>query len=204
MTQNAVEIHEQFLEVAPTLSPKLTTALTQNGPIELNPERREPFAQHLCHAVTGQQLSVKAARSIWKRVVAGAEDTSLIDYFAAVDPQVLRDCGLSRAKVKTVGAIAQAAQSDQLNATELEQLSTAERTERLTAIWGIGQWTADMMSIFYFGDPDIWPDGDLAARKTLEQLTSARRKTTKTAAQFAPYRSILALHMWKHANTKPA
>ncbi len=126
-----------------------------------------------------------------------------MDYFAGVDPQVLRDCGLSRAKVKTMGAIAQVAQSGQLNATELEQLSTTERAERLIAIWGIGQWTADMMNIFYFGEPDIWPDGDLAARKTLEQLTSPRRKTTKTAAHFAPYRSILALHMWKHANTKP-
>ncbi|MEM8810884.1 MAG: DNA-3-methyladenine glycosylase 2 family protein, partial [Cyanobacteria bacterium P01_G01_bin.38] len=78
-----------------------------------------------------------------------------------------------------------------------------DRAQRLTAIWGVGQWTADMMSIFYFGDPDIWPDGDVTARTNLIQLTSARRKTTLTAARFAPHRSYLALYMWRHSDAAP-
>lgn len=100
-----------------------------------------------------------------------------------------------------MGAIAAAFTQGQLDATALAQLSQTDRVKQLTKIWGIGQWTADMMGIFYFGDPDIWPDGDVTARKTLEKLTSKRRKTVRTAARFLPYRSYLALHMWKNVDS---
>ena len=85
----------------------------------------------------------------------------------------------------------------------MRALSVADRNERLTALWGVGPWTADMMNMFYFGEADIWPDGDLAARKTLEGLTSKRRKTVRTAAHFKPYRSWLALYMWAHLDAPP-
>lgn len=206
-------VHSHLLQVAASLSTALEAAITQNGPLELptdtvqqlaeHPYAKRSFPERLCRAVTGQQLSVRAAETIWHRVVSSAEEKPLMEYFAQVDSSVLRECGLSRAKVKTIGAIAHASLNGQLNATELEQLSHEERTARLTAIWGIGQWTADMMSIFYFGDPDIWPDGDVTARKTLEHLTSKRHKTIRTAARFSPYRSYLALHMWRCTDATP-
>jgi len=197
------------LAIAPTLSPNLTAAIEKNGPLTLvtpqsKPFTENPFAERLCRAVTGQQLSARAAGTIWNRVLASLpENETMIDYFAQVEPDVLKSCGLSRAKIKTVKAIAQADQQRQLDPTELGQLGHTERTQRLTAIWGIGQWTADMMGIFYFGDENIWPEGDLAARKTLERLTSKRRKTLRTAARFAPYQSYLALHMWKYVDASP-
>lgn len=204
---NAVQIHKRFLEIAPSLSAKLAEAIAQVGPVEIiSPQYSPgvPFAERLCRAITGQQLSVKAARAIWGRVVERVpEDKTLIEYFSAVDADVLRVCGLSRAKVKAVRAIAEAALSDQLNAADLSRLSIAERTQSLTALWGVGQWTVDMMNIFYFGERDVWPDGDVAARKTLEKLTSRRRKTTRTAARFSPYRSYLALYMWRYVDAKP-
>lgn len=217
MTTQTVKIHEQLLTVSADLSPELRSAIAKNGPVELplmelpskkqnnpsdHPYQERPFADRLCRAVTGQQLSVRAAETIWARVVESAENGPLMDHFAQVDPSVLKSYGLSRAKVKTVGAIAQAHLNGQLNPTELSQLSHTERTQRLTSIWGIGQWTADMMGIFYFADADIWPDGDVTARKTLESLTSKRRKTIRTAARFAPYRSYLSLHMWQYADEK--
>lgn len=199
-----VRIHNQLIAVAEKISMALAEAIARNGPIKLNPTQETPFPHRLCRAVAGQQLSIKAASSIWSRVLAGApENHSLIDYFAVVDPVVLRGCGLSGAKVKTVSAIAHAAKAGLLNATELEQLTHLERTKRLTTLWGVGQWTADMMGIFYFGDADIWPEGDVSARKTLERLTSKRRKTIRTASRFSPYRSYLALHMWQHVDAKP-
>lgn len=201
MTYDPVAIHERFLAIASTLNPALTEAIAQNGPITLTPTQEAPFFEHLCRAVAGQQLSLKAASSIWKRVLASVPtDMMLIDHFAEADPSVLRECGLSGAKVKAIGVIARAEKAGRLNATELEQLSYADRTKRLIALWGVGQWTADMMSIFYFAELDVWPDGDITARKTLEKLTSARRKTVRTAALFAPYRSLLALHVWRYAD----
>lgn len=204
------EIHQRFLVAARELSPVLEGAIARNGPLELTLDQQMPFAERLCRVIAGQQLSTKAARAIWNRVIISAAavpetvpEQSLIDYFAAVDPAVLRACGLSGAKVRAIGGIAQAARAGQLDATELGAMDYGDRTQRLTALWGVGQWTADMMSIFYFGDADIWPDGDVTARKTLERLTRKRRKTTRSAASFAPYRSYLALHMWRHVDAAP-
>lgn len=200
----AKECHEHLLTVARSLSPALTNAIKQNGILTLSPQAKTPFAERLCRAVAGQQLSVKAAASIWGRVVASKPDEmDLMTHLHGVEPAVLKGCGLSGAKVKAMGAIAQASQFGQLNATDLQQLSTVERTQRLTALWGIGQWTADMMNLFYFGEPDIWPEGDVTARNTLETLTSKRRKTIRTAERFGPYRSYLALHMWRHVDATP-
>ncbi|MGC1219239.1 MAG: hypothetical protein WA883_17330 [Phormidesmis sp.] len=201
--EKAIEIHQKLCAIASNLSPTLAAAIAHNGPIQLVPNQDIPFPERLCRAVTGQQLSIRAAQTIWGRVVLSASNENLIDYFDWVDGAVLKSCGLSAAKVKTVKAIAQAALRGQLDPTELSQLSAVERTKRLIALWGVGPWTADMMGIFYFGDEDIWPNGDVTARKTLEKLTSKRRKTVKTAARFVPYRTYLALHMWQYTDATP-
>lgn len=196
-------IYSRFVEIAGELSPVLADAIATLGPIELIPRQDSPFPERLCRAIAGQQLSIKAAASIWGRVVDRVGDRSLIEHFAEADPDALRACGLSAAKAKAMRAVALAALAGQLDAEALGGMAGCDRAQRLTAIWGVGQWTADMMSIFYFGDPDIWPDGDVTARTNLTQLTSARRKTTRTAARFAPHRSYLALYMWRHSDAAP-
>ncbi|MEO1400128.1 MAG: DNA-3-methyladenine glycosylase 2 family protein [Cyanobacteria bacterium J06635_1] len=196
-------IHTRFVDIAGELSPMLAAAIATHGPLELTPRRESPFPERLCRAIAGQQLSIKAAASIWGRVVDSVGDRPMIEHFAAAKPEVLRVCGLSAAKAKALRAVALAALAGQLDAADLGAMAGCDRAKRLTAIWGVGQWTADMMSIFYFGDPDIWPDGDVTARKTLERLTSARRRTTRTAARFAPHRSYLALYMWRHSDAAP-
>jgi DNA-3-methyladenine glycosylase II len=60
-----------------------------------------------------------------------------------------------------------------------------------------------MVNLFYFGEEDIWPEGDVTARKTLISLTSKRRKTVRSAERFAPYRSYLALYMWRWVDARP-
>ena len=113
------------------------------------------------------------------------------------------DNAATAAKTRAMCAIAREARAGGLEADELRDLDHATRSRHLTALWGVGQWTADMISIFYFGDEDVWPDGDIAARKTLARLTSPRRKTVRTAARFAPHRSRLALYMWRHVDAPP-
>lgn len=199
--ETAQTIHTRFVEIAGELGGELAGAIAATPPLNLVPRQDTPFPVRLCRAVAGQQLSVKAATSIWNRVVASAEQVSLMDYLATASPDTLRSCGLSTAKAKAMGAIAQAHRANQLDTATLGQLDHPERSHHLTQIWGVGQWTADMMGIFYFGDPDIWPEGDTTARKYLETLTSRRRKTLRTAARFAPHRSYLALYMWHQADT---
>lgn len=196
-------IHSRFVETADDFSPELKAAIERAGPIELTSRADLPFSDYLCRAITGQQLSVKAAKTIWGRVEASANDKPLSEHFCETNTDLLRSCGLSGAKTKTVCAIADLARRGELKDDHLREMSAVDRTVHITAVWGVGQWTADMMNMFYFGEPDIWPEGDVAARKTLERLTSPRRKTIRTAERFAPHRSYLALYMWAHADAPP-
>ncbi len=198
-------IHDALLEAAAGVSPTLTAAIEHAGPLSL-PRRRkdELLPLRMCRAVAGQQLSVAAASTIWARLLERTEGAPLLAFVRDTDAQTLRSVGLSHAKARTMQAIAAAEADGVLDVASLGALDHPTRVSRLTEIWGVGTWTADMVGIFYFRDPDIWPDGDVTARKTLVRLTSARRKTVRTAARFAPYRSYLALHMWRAAHAQPA
>lgn len=200
---SAGNVHTHLSEVADGFAPALAAALRRLGPQDFRRRDDLPFPEYLCRAISGQQISVKAAQSIWARVVESADGQSLVDHFAACDGAALRACGLSNAKVKTIQGIARTHLEDGLDIATLKPLTAEERAARLTTLWGVGAWTADMMNMFYFGEQDIWPDGDVAARKTLEKLTSKRRKTVRTAERFRPYRSWLAIYMWAHVDAPP-
>lgn len=197
-------IHTRFLDIARELSHRLHDALAEVGPLPpLEPQREMVLADALCRSVAGQQLSVRAASTIWRRVLERAEGRPLQLFLKDVQPEVLRACGLSGAKSQSMRAIAEAHYAGQLDALELGAVDREERSRVLTSLRGVGPWTADMVSIFHFAEPDVWPDGDVTARKSLERLTSRRRKTTRTAARFAPDRSLLARYMWRHADASP-
>lgn len=200
----SVKVHHHCVAIAQTISSELAEAIDPLAPITLKPKQDQPFPERLCQTVVGQQLSVKAAASIWGRVLAQAGAQPLMEFIKQAEPEALRACGLSAAKTKAIGAIATAAQAGRLDTSELAALSVQERTQRLTTLWGVGQWTADMMQIFYFGEPDIWPDGDTAARKTLARLMGQPDSTPAVAAQFAPYRSYLALYLWRYLDATPS
>ncbi|WP_306016949.1 DNA-3-methyladenine glycosylase [Oceanicaulis sp. MMSF_3324] len=201
MTQ---DVHDHCLDVAAALSPDLHAAIARQGALPHWSSPSAPFPVSLSRSVAGQQLSVKAAASIWKRVEALSDaPDGLLEVFTETQADRMRACGLSGAKVKTLIAIAEAQRQGLLDEAVLQALSPQERSDRLIDIWGVGRWTADMANIFYFQEPDIWPDGDVTARKTLEKLTSKRRKTVRTAARFAPCRSYLARYMWRHADAPP-
>jgi len=78
-------------------------------------------------------------------------------------------------------------------------MAHTERAEHLQRIWGIGQWTADMTSMFFFGDRDVWPQGDAGVYRALQMIVGSRsrKKLLKIADAFAPYRSFLAVYMWR-------
>lgn len=194
----AKHVHDRFLPIADALSPALAGAVRQVGPVSLSRGDDRPFAETLARAVASQQLSVKAAAAIWGRVEARVGDQPLCAFLRQVGHDDLRACGLSGAKAKTLAAIGEA--EEELDADRLAAMDAAARAEAITALWGVGPWTADMMNMFYFGEEDIWPDGDVAARNWLKRLTSPRRKTARTAARFAPHRSYLAVYMWRYAD----
>lgn len=196
-------LHTRFIATARELSDDLADAIAKLGPAELPSGTDTPFPLYLARAVAGQQLSVKAARSIWARVEASNGERAFCEAFCVERGEELRSCGLSNAKVKTLIAIGEATRDGWLDGEALRSLDAEGRANELVKLWGVGRWTADMANMFWFGEEDIWPDGDVAARKTLERLTSPRRKTIRTAERFAPNRSHLALYMWRHVDAPP-
>lgn len=197
-----VKIHRHFVNRARDVSTPLHAAIAQIGHIQMPDRRRLGLACFLARAVVGQQLSTTAARSIWARVEAAvrARESSMPEFFSQKNARLLRQCGLSNNKVRALLAIREAHEAGLLSMRRLRRMSHAQRSEQLVAIWGIGQWTADMASIFFFRDPDVWPQGDLAVQKTFQLLCGKRSKSKmiELANSFAPYRSYLALYMWRH------
>lgn len=190
------ELHRRLIAIAGNISPELQAHIAA-APIWF-PERADNgVAAFLARAVTGQQVSAAAARSIWARVEVAAGD-ALAEFLCAANAAMLKQCGLSRNKIKALCHIGAAHAAGLLDRAEIKALDHAARSARLTEIWGIGQWTCDMLAIFYCHELDIWPDGDLAVVRGVKRF-ARRRKPARVAAEFAPYRSLLALYMWRLA-----
>jgi len=200
MSQKA---YTYFLKQTYKKNKKLHAVIKQYGPIRLLKRNKIGLPVLLCRSITGQQLSVKAAATIWGRLLDAAKDKPLMQYLDKAQAGHLRACGLSKAKTKAMFAVADAYKNKLLDVQTLNPMPHEKRSEPLPSIWGVGQWTADMQNIFYFGEKDIWPDKDVAVRKNFLKLISENKNSIQQAKQFSPYRSYMALYMWRVANAKP-
>lgn len=191
------EIYHRLLSEAEATSPALHAAIAAIGPIAVAPPLHASVAERLFVEIVNQQLSTKAAFAIGSRIEAAAQSRGmkLRDLFVPGFEPVLRGCGVSANKVRALHAVREAEARGLLGA-DLGLMPHAERSAILCGIRGVGPWTADMVGIFHFLDPDIWPAGDVAAVGVLRRLTG-RDDTEAVAARFAPYRSILARYLWR-------
>lgn len=193
----AARAHQTLLACARGLSRPLADAIERVGPVSPPQRDGQGIGRFLSRAIVGQQLSAQAARSIWARVTSAASQANLeILEFAEEFPDDLRACGLSANKVKSLQSIRSAEREGLLREDHLQQLKHDEKVLTLMTIRGVGPWTCDMALIFYFRLPDIWPEGDVAVQRTFASLIG-RRSPKKAAAKFSPYRSYLALSMWR-------
>jgi DNA-3-methyladenine glycosylase II len=190
------ELHHWFIATAEPLSPQLARDIAALGPVWFPDRADHGPAAFLARTVVGQQISAAAARGIWGRIEASAQarETSVGAFLAGADETVLRACGLSGNKVKAVLGIHAAAAGGEL--ALLRGIDHAVRSAQLCRIWGIGPWSCDMLAIFYCRETDVWPEGDLAVQRVFRSYIG-RRKPAKAAAVFAPWRSVLALYMWR-------
>ena len=191
------DIYASLLRQAGTVAEPLRAVIAGLGRIEIAPPIHASVAERLFVEVVNQQLSTKAALAIWTRIEAAAASQGVAtpELFVPGSETLLRGCGVSGNKVRALCAIREAERAGLLG-LELAELPQAERAERLCRIRGVGPWTADMVGIFHFLDPDIWPAGDVAAVGVLRRLTGIA-DTAAVAAGFAPHRSILARYMWR-------
>lgn len=183
--------------------PKLAPVIKKYGPCRLKPHKNH-YAE-LVSAIAGQQLSAKAGDTIWRRVLDIFDgDMPTPRQLIGVDTEVLRACGVSYGKAGYMKDLAEHIIDGRLDTGHLTTLSDQKLIDQLTAIKGIGEWTAHMFMIFSLGRLDILPTGDLGIKKAtlnlygLKQLPDPK-ELEKLAGQkrWSPYRSIASWYLWK-------
>jgi DNA-3-methyladenine glycosylase II len=164
----------------------------------------------LLRAIVGQQLSTKAARTIYDRLTGLYEGrTPTPAEIIATDPEALRGVGLSRAKAAYLRDLAEHVEDGELDLDHISELPDEEVSAQLTAVKGLGQWTVDMFLIFHLGRPDVLPVGDLGIRRAaqlaygLDDLPDAAELTT-IAEPWRPHRSLACLYLWRSLDNEPA
>jgi DNA-3-methyladenine glycosylase II len=187
------------------VDPDIARALARVGPPALR--QSQPGLTSLLRVIVGQQVSVKAAASIWSRL-AGAFDPFTAEALARARLDRLRRLGLSRQKADYTRSLARLVAS---RALDLEGIAGAEdeaAIEALVQARGVGRWTAEVYLLFALGRADIWPADDLGIAEGLRRLKGWKeRRMGRELRDFAegwrPYRSAAAHLMWHYLHKTP-
>jgi DNA-3-methyladenine glycosylase II len=183
------------------------------GPRGLGDPRAGRPADHygaLVRAIVGQQLSTKAARSIYTRLTERFEGrTPTPREVLEDDPEALRAAaGLSRAKVGYLRSLAEHVMSGELELEWLDELVDERVIAELTAVKGLGIWSAQMFLMFHLQRPDVLPVGDLGIRKAIQRAYGLEAlpgpEEMETIAQpWRPHRTLACRYLWRSLDNEP-
>jgi DNA-3-methyladenine glycosylase II len=193
--------------------PVMARLIEENGAVvrrDLKRERPGDAYGTLVRAIVGQQLSSKAAATIYGRVLElFGGHTPTPKQLLKVDPDELRGAGLSRAKVVYLRDLAEHVEDGALELERLPELPDDEVAAQLTAIKGLGRWTADMFLMFHLGRPDVLPVGDQGIRRAVQVQYGLRKlpepkRIEQIARPWRPYRTLACLYLWSSLDNTPA
>ena len=167
---------------------------------------REDMFYTLIRSIVGQQISVRAADTIWDKIVNEAKEIRP-EIIYSMDENTMRNCGLSKRKVEYMKAVSEKWINgyDKIN---WHELSDEAVTEKLVEIRGIGKWTAEMILIFTLMRPDIFPMGDIGAIRALEKIYNKGQKMNKEQIEeivkkWKPWRTIATWYLWRSIDPVP-
>jgi DNA-3-methyladenine glycosylase II len=163
----------------------------------------------LLRAIVGQQLSTKAARTIYGRVLElFGGSTPAPERLLEAGEDELRACGLSGRKVEYVRDLARHVISGELELDRLAELSDEEVIDEIVAVRGLGRWTAEMFLIFHLERPDVLSGGDLGIRKAIQveyglDEMPAPQRVLEIGEPWRPRRSLASLYLWESLAAVP-
>jgi DNA-3-methyladenine glycosylase II len=184
--------------------PILGAAIKRIGPCGMADRQRQDHLSALVGAIASQQLSTKAAATIFGRFVALFPDGRVLDVvaIAAQSDASLRGVGLSGQKVGYLRDLCARLADGRLQLDALEALADEDVIERLTAVKGFGRWTAEMFLMFRLHRPDVLPAGDLGVVNAIQHLYRLRKppdakRILKIGEAWRPYRSVASWYLWQ-------
>jgi len=176
------------------------------GPLGLARRRRgrpDDAYGSLVRTIVGQQLSTKAARSIYGRLTALFDNRPPTpEELISTDEELLRACGLSRPKVRYLRDLAERVISGELDLRSLHHVPDEEVIRQITAVKGLGRWSADMFLMFHLGREDVLPVGDLGVRRAVERAYELPEipdaETLQDIARpWSPHRTLASFYLWE-------
>jgi DNA-3-methyladenine glycosylase II len=189
--------------------PVLAAYVRSRGTVA-RPTSRDYFAR-LARAIVGQQISAKAATSIYTRILERTGDQLTPEGLQAVPDDALRACGLSQAKLLALRDLATHALDGRLDLAHLDSLPNEEVTAQLVAVRGIGPWTAEMFMMFAHGRPDILAAGDLGIQNAVKRLYALEAHPTPAVIRqmaqdgnWHPYATAACFYLWDSLSNTPA
>jgi DNA-3-methyladenine glycosylase II len=186
--------------------PILASILSRQGPCTLRPQRR--YFAALAEAILSQQLSVKAAATIFKRFKEKLGGRVAPENILGLTDAQFRAAGVSRQKMAYLRDLAMKWQDGAIAHQRLAKMRDDEVIHALTQVKGIGRWTAEMFLIFSLMRPDVLPVDDLGFRKAVQLAYKLRKlpnagKIEQIAESWKPYRSVATWYMWASLDNKP-
>ncbi len=163
--------------------------------------------QTLARSIVGQQISVKAAQSVWDRFAAAVGDMQP-KRVLKLSEEKLRGCGLSGQKVKYLCDLSQRFASGAIDVKRWHDMDDETLIADLTQVKGIGRWTAEMFLIFYLTRPDVFPLGDLGVQRALSlHYNKGRplpdRRIAALGKLWSPWRSVATWYLWRSLDPVP-
>jgi DNA-3-methyladenine glycosylase II len=181
-------------------------AIIRSRPKGFLMRRGEPFLT-LARAICGQQISVKAAQSVWDRVVACVGEITPENVLAR-NRTALRACGLSDRKTEYIADLAQHFADGRIHVHRWPQMADEDIIAELVEVRGIGRWTAEMFLIFNLLRPDVFPLDDLGLQKGIRVNYFKGRKVSlarmrKLGDSWRPWRSVATWYLWRSLDPVP-
>lgn len=191
---------EQGLTELLRLDPRLSSVAADAGPLPLR--LREPGFAGLAHIIVSQMVSRASAEAIWRRMLP-VDGELTAESYVLLQPEAWREFGLSRAKATTLSGIAAAVAGGHLDLAALSLLPPGQALAELTALKGVGPWTAEVYLMFCCGHADVFPSGDVALQNAVAAAFGlAERPQPKALAAMAqawsPWRSVAARLFWAY------
>ncbi len=186
---------EKFLLKDKTIGP----LVKEYGHCQIVPGKKKDYFIDLVDAITSQQLSGKAAKTIFSRVKEKCGGKITPEKLTKLTTEELRKCGLSYAKCSYVKDLAGKVIAKKIKINKLDKLPDEEVEKELIAVKGIGKWTVEMFLMFTLAREDVFPADDLGIRNGMRKLLKKEKKP-REIAQYAkrwkPYRTVAAWYIW--------
>jgi len=189
--------------------PVLAELIRRQGPCGLAAARRADHFSALVRAITFQQLSTKAASTIYNRMAALMPDgVPTPEAFARVSDDQLRAAGMSRQKTTYLRDLCEKVATGAVDLDALEALEDEAIIASLVQVRGIGRWSAEMFLIFRLLRPDVLPVDDLGIVSAVQKAYRLRKKPTaerlrRIGEAWRPYRSIASWYLWRSLDKTP-